>query len=106
MGAERKSAVINDKVKKRTAYHEVGTACLEGICQVAHILLQSGWSCAGGTVHRRRYASTQSDLYATRSCARHCKLRSGPVLTVWGQFDILPHQLPQRVKTRLTSSQL
>ena len=84
MGAERKSAVINDKVKKMTAYHEVGPACLEGICKVAHILLQSGWSCAGSSVHRRRYAPTQGDLYATGSCARYCTLLSGIVLAVWG----------------------
>ena len=31
MGAERKSAVITDKVKKMTAYHEVGMILPQGI---------------------------------------------------------------------------
>ena len=42
MGAERKSAVITDKVKKMTAYHEVGMNLLVGHNALISLLLPQG----------------------------------------------------------------
>lgn len=42
MGAERKSAVITDKVKKMTAYHEVGVMFLKGTNALISLLLPQG----------------------------------------------------------------
>ncbi len=67
MGAERKSAVIAEKEKLMTAYHEVGAAFLKGLTLIYVTLL--GRPCASGTVHRRFYAAAQSHLCTTRPCS-------------------------------------